>query len=137
MAGLEQFDGKRVVVTHNTDNGAEQIEGKVETGNALGLLIKPKGKTNLQLILADTIEDVQYAAEPVRELKQKELAPIGYGQVRRHLLDRHGYTLKDINQMDEAQAHQFHNDLDHSELGHTHVEKTAEPEAETADEDAA
>ena len=126
---FSEYRGKKVIVTQNKGDGAVEVEGLVETTNTLGILIKPKGKTNLVLIEASEVESVRYAPEKIKQLKPKSLAPVQYGQARQHLADRHGYALKDLAEYPEADAFDFHKTIDHSDLGHNHDPKP-EPEAE-------
>lgn len=135
---LEQYNEKKVLVTVAPKDGADayEIEGTVSVGNDLGLLIKPKGKTQLLLIEAAEIVEVKYVLDKPKDLKAKELKPVEFGSVRQHLLDRHGFSLADINSRDEAWAFEFHNEIDHkaADLGHVHVAKEATPVGEAVAE---
>ena len=135
----EQYNGKKVLVTVNQADGtAAEVEGTVEIGTAAGLLIKPKGKTKLDLIESANIAEVKLAPETAKAITAKKLKPIVLGQARGHLLERHGYKLKDINAMNEDTAFDFHESIDHKseDLGHVHEAATtaevAVAEAEVA-----
>lgn len=145
---LEQWNGKRVTVVRNLPEPNEagdssvEIEGLVQVGNDMGILIKPKGKVTFDLIPIDEIEEVFEKAEESKELKASKLKPVKRENVKRHLLDRHGYTLEWVNGVTDEQAETHHDQIDHvaSKLGHVHVaeeDKPAEGEASTADESAA
>lgn len=134
---LAEFKDKKVVVTRNLPEpnekgeSAVEIEGTVQIGNALGLLIKPKGKTNFELIPAAEIEEVVLAKESNKALKRSKLQHVKLGQARRHLLERHGIALAWVNNATEEQALEYHNSLNHEELdlGHVHVEKSKDEPA--------
>lgn len=134
---FSQYTGKKVVVTRNLEDGtAGEIEGTVQIGSAIGLLLKPKGKSGAELIEAESIEQVVEQAEAPKKLTRKVLKPIPYGQARTHLLERHGATLTDINGVSEEEALAIHAEIDHEadDLGHTH--KAPEDAAEAPTESA-
>ena len=118
------YQGKKVILVRNEPNvtDAVEIEGTVQSGNALGILIKPKGKTNYELVPAAEIEQIDFVAEKPKELDRKVLRVVEYGQARPHLLERHNWTLTKINETNELDAYDFHNLLDHvaEDLGHVH-----------------
>jgi len=123
---LTEFNDKKVVVIKKADDGsATEIEGTVQSGNALGLLIKPKGKTKFELIVADDIEEVRPVREEAKALTRKTLKVVELPQARNHLLERHAYTLAQVNAMSDDEALEAHNGIDHeaSDLGHVHGEK--------------
>jgi hypothetical protein len=128
---LSQYIGQQVVVTQNLPepddegNSAIEVEGKVQTANELGILIKPKGQVNFKLIRIEEIEDVVVKHDKAKALKATVLKPVTLGQARRHLLERHGLTLTEANGLSEEAALQYHNSLDHEQLdlGHVHEEK--------------
>ena len=139
---LAEFKDKKVVVTRNLaepnekGESAVEVEGTVQIGNALGLLIKPKGKTNFELIPAAEIEEITLAKESNKAIKRSKLQPVKLGQARRHLLERHGVQLAWVNSVTEEQALEYHNSLDHEDLdlGHVHVEKGGESNEPAGDE---
>jgi len=128
-----EYTGKKVILTHSKDGENVEVEGTVDSANALGVLIKPKGKTNLNLIEAKDIVEVRFAPEKPKTLKAKKLAPVQYGQARQHLADRHGYALSDLVDYSEADAYEFHKTIDHSDLGHKHEVKEQAEAAEAAE----
>jgi uncharacterized DUF497 family protein len=139
---FSEFTDKRVLLVENLDKPnakgetAVELEGKVETGNAMGVLFKEKGKTAIRLIEANKIERITYAPETPKELKQKPLKLVTHGEARSHLIERHGYKVSDIQRMAEPEALSYHNTLDHADLGHRHEEKKP-VEAKAAEQDAA
>lgn len=130
---LSQFSGKKVIVVRNLPeadkdgNTAVEIECTVEVGNQHGLLVKPKGKVQLELIPASEIEpgSIRLTEGSSAKLSRSKLQIVKLGQARRHLLERHGVTLEWVNKTTEQQAFEYHAGLDHEELdlGHVHVEK--------------
>lgn len=138
--GLEKWNGKRVTVVRNLPEPNEagdssiEVEGLVQVGNPMGLLIKPKGKVTFDLIPIEEIEEVFEKAEETKELKAAKIKPVPKDKVKRHLLDRHGYTLEWVNKVTDDQAEQHHNEIDHEakNLGHVHVAEEAKPEGEAA-----
>lgn len=137
---FSKYQGQKVIVqvkldTPN-DNGETlvEIEGKAEAANALGILLKPKGRTQVELIEADKIEGVEFAPEKERKLTAKPLLIVKYGQARNHLLERHGMTLTEANAISEEDALSQHDDFDHesADLGHVHKEKESKDETPRA-----
>jgi hypothetical protein len=135
-ADMAQYEGQKVVVEHELDEPAEDgsttatTEGKADVANPTGLLLKPKGKSGLVLLSLDKIVSISYAPEKAKKISVKKVKIIGYGGVRQHLADRHGYTVADLENVAEESALQLHNDLDHEAEGvaHKHVDKDADSE---------
>lgn len=129
---------KKVTIVRNlaTPNAkgesAEEIEGTVQASNAMGILIKPKGQVNFKLVEHNEIEDVFLTPEGDKKFTRSKLKLVEAGKMRRHLLDRHGLTLKWCNEATEEDAVAYHNSLNHEELdlGHIHVAKEEKAEAE-------
>jgi hypothetical protein len=134
---LAQYTGAKVVVIVRKEDRNEEVEGTVDTAMPTALLLKPKGRTNLELIEPSQIEEISFAPEKPKELKPKRVAKLKFGQARQHLLDRHGEPLTVVNEMTEEAAWEMHNEIDHVEenLGHWHGEKDDKyPGSEDADE---
>lgn len=140
---LTKYQGQKVIVQVKLDEPNEkgetlvEVEGKAEAANALGVLIKPKGRTQVELIEAGKIEAIELAPETEKKLTARSLLPIDLGKARQHLLDRHGWTLDQANQATEESAHEQHEALDHTGGGHVHEAKKAEERAEGVEEAAA
>ena len=124
---LTEFkEGTTVIVVKKVQDGtAAEIEGTVQSGNELGLLIKPKGKTKFELILAADIDEVRPVKEDAKPLTRKTLKVVELPQARNHLLERHAFTLAKVNAMSDEEAFKTHESIDHeaSDLGHVHGEK--------------
>lgn len=140
LENLEQHNGKKVVLTlvgPQTDDGEPaptQVEGKVEMGNALGLLFKPKGKAQPELIEKDKILDIVPAPDKPKVLKAKSLKEVAADSVRSHLLERHGVDLDWANGATDEAAATYHDSLDHTQLklGHVHKAEADSTEREQA-----
>lgn len=128
---LVELTGKDVTLTLTEGN---TLEGKVEAASEAGIAFKEKGKGKLDLYTPDQITGVEAAPEKPKPVTQKKLKPIALGQARQHLLDRHGVTLAWAKDADEQAAFEYHQGLDHSDLGHKHEEKEAAGSEPTGDE---
>lgn len=128
---LSQYAGKRVLVTFNEGSEAKEVEGTVQSGNSLGLLLKPRGKSNVEIIEATMIERVELAPDKQKNLNVKYVKNVWLGKARQHLLDWHGMTLTSINSITEEQAFEQHTSIDHlaSDLGHVHGERPKKEKA--------
>lgn len=131
---LDQFKDQKVVLQKKAADGSlEEIEGTVLAANELGVLIKPKGKTQAVLVeLGDIEGDIAHANEKPKNLNQRTMKVITYGGARQHLVTSHGYKLSEIKPMSEGEAFDFHASLDHSDLGHVHSD--AKPAADESGE---
>lgn len=135
---LTKYEGQRIIVQVKLDEPNEkgetliEVEGKAEAANALGILLKPKGRTQVELIEAAKIESVEFAPEAPKKIAVKTIAVVDYGKARQHLADRHGQNLDTVNALTEEEALDQHNALDHTGLGHVHGEKEKSGEAEAA-----
>lgn len=142
-----QYVGKKVVLTRNlrepNDKGelAEELDGTLVAANANGVMFTPKGQTKADIIGADEIEEIRFAPEKTRKMIAKKLKPVELGKAKAHLLERHGLKLRDVNNLTEEAAFEYHEQLDHVilDLGHVHIAEAteAETEAESAGESAA
>lgn len=127
---LAQFEGKRVIVTIKTDDGKlDEVEGFADKANALGLLFKPKGKSTLDIVGVDDIEQIVLIPEPIKALKARYIKDADEEGVRAHLIASHGVTLTVVNSMTDKAALEWHATIDHTDLGHIHGEKPAKVEA--------
>lgn len=135
VENIEQYEGKKIVVVYNKGDEAVEVEGTAQAANSVGILLKPKGKTTIDIIELAQIESVRYVADKPKSLAAKVLKPVEFGQARNHLLERHGYTLTQINDMDEQAAFDAHNAIDHkaSDLGHVHGDKNKTERAEAVE----
>lgn len=135
---LTQYSDKKVVVVRKQEDGsAKEVEGTVQTANELGLLIKPKGQTKFDLIPADEIEDIRLAQSTAKAIARKTLKVVELGQARSHLVERHAFTLSQVNAMSEEEAFQTHEGIDHEagDLGHVHGSKDAAKADDTSSDE--
>lgn len=143
MEDLSEYNGKRVVLVRNLSEPNEkgetavEVEGTVQAANEQGVLIKPKGKASFDLVPADEIEEIRLAEAGEKKLRQKVLKPVQLGQARSHLLERHGLTLDEANEMSEEQAFEEHAEIDHSPLGHRHEAKDEQDQEAVAQAESA
>lgn len=131
---LEEYVGKKVILVHH-QNGpdAVEVEGTISVASAAGVMIKPKGKTNFEIIDLDAIDDIRLAPESTpaqraaKRIKVKQVKEVTLGQARAHLLERHGWTLVKANGTTEEDAFLAHQAIDHValDLGHVHTEEDA------------
>lgn len=125
---LQPFVGKPVIVhVIQDDNSLKETPGEIIMATVAGIPFKTKGgKGGVGLLTLDRIEEVTLAPVKDRPVIQKKIDLIEPGKMRQHLLDRHGVEFDWAKNANEAQAVEWHNSLDHSKLGHTHVDKKAE-----------
>lgn len=121
---LAQYDGQKVTVRLDAED-ADLIKGTVTAATAQGILFKPYGKASVELVEASRVKYIEL--QPVNdELTARRMNPVTVNTVKRHLVDRHGYKLADVNGMQAEAAFDFHeNTIDHSVLGHYHAEPPA------------
>lgn len=145
---ITEYVGQRVEIVFRPEalegevDPVTQVTGKVENANPYGFVFKPAGSSKSRLYQADAIEDIRLAPEAEPVLKARRLDPVSLKNVKRHLVDRHGYELTAINEMSPEGALEFHeDDIDHAPLGHFHAlpktkeEKEAEKAAATTKAD--
>lgn len=119
---LEKFDNKQVILHVIDGDTLKELEGKVEAASAAGIAFKEKGKREVDLIEPVNVEEIALAPTKPKNLPQKKLKLVAENNARQHLLDRHGYDRSVVNGMEDDQAFAEHEDIDHSDLGHKHVE---------------
>jgi hypothetical protein len=128
LASYEEYKGKRVVLKRKAADGSlAEVEGTVDTISPIGVLFKAKGSPSLELVVADDIEDISLAPTKEVSIKAKTLKPVQLGGARNHLLERHAYTLAQVNALTEEDAFGVHANIDHvaADLGHVHGEKAS------------
>ncbi|UTN91234.1 hypothetical protein SEA_POKYPUPPY_75 [Gordonia phage PokyPuppy] len=118
--------------------GAEEaVIGTVASASAEAIAFKEKGRSALTLVPASNIEDIRIAPEAEADMKARRLNIVNLDSVKRHLVDRHGYALADINKMAPEHALSFHDGIDHTPLSHFHADPPTKDEgkAGTATQD--
>lgn len=120
-----QYVDQKVILVKSQGEGKEavEIEGTVLSANDLGVLLKPKGKTQADLIEAASIVEVRFAPKKEESVKVRTVQPVKFGQGKQHLAERHGLSVKGLNSKPEEEAFNYHASLDHADLGHKHEEK--------------
>ena len=95
---LEEYADRKVKVTKNGSDGhdGEVLEGKVEAANNEKnlLLLKVKGKSSAVLILGFEIAGIELVASSDDDVTQSTLKPVKLNNVRRHLVNAHGWGLR-------------------------------------------
>mgnify|MGYP000969785004 CR=1 FL=1 len=120
---IEKFVGKDAIIHLVQEDGTlKELTVKVEAATVAGVAYKEKGKTGLELTSPDQIEEISAAPVKPKAVVQKKVKPIELGGARQHLVDRHGVELSWAKEADEQAAFDYHAGLDHSNLGHVHVE---------------
>lgn len=126
-----------VLLTVRREDGTEEkLEGKIEVASEAGVGFKPKGRREMDLLEVEDIVGIEEAPVTEAKLKQVGLKPIELGRVKKHLIDRHGAPLSQVNALTAEQAEELHNKIDHTDLGHHHnkKDKPKEEQAEAAPE---
>lgn len=141
---FSQYVGQNIQFVHNLSEpnekgeSAVEIEGNVQLVNAGHMLVKPRGQVKFTMIALSEVENVSIVENTAKKFKANKLKPVKLGDVRRHLLDRHGVQITWANSCTEEQALAYHDSLDHAalDLGHVHqskdeadAEKSATPAA--------
>lgn len=133
---LTQYTEKKVNIKLRDED--ETFPATVESATDVALIFRRKGKSALEMKTADEVELIELQPEAERELKARRLDPVTLDNVKRHLVDRHGYSLASINALSSEAAYKFHEEeVDHAELGHFHAEPPAKKEKELSERDAA
>jgi hypothetical protein len=125
-------------ITEPDGSSTEDIEVTIDAIANNMVLLRRKGKSQIEMLMADVItsfETVESAAKNgTAKIKQRALLPLDAAKARRHLLDYHSVSLSWINENSPETALEYHETLDHSDLGHNHekVEKEEAAEEEAA-----
>lgn len=131
---LQPFVEKEVVLHKIKEDGSmEQLIGTIKAATIAGVPFKTKGKAGIDLIQVKDIEEVALAPSKEKSVTQKKLAIVEMGNARQHLIDRHGVELSWAKNASEKEAFDWHATLDHTNLGHVHVDKTKDKD-ESKDE---
>jgi hypothetical protein len=125
IESLQKYIGKEVIVhLVQDDNSAKEFTGRIEAATVAGIVFKEKGKSGMQLIESPAkIYEIDFAPVKQKAVVQKKLVPVEFGQARQHLVDRHGVELQWAKDADEKAAFEYHEGLDHTNLGHKHEAK--------------
>lgn len=135
---LVDFTKKQVIlVTKGEDGNAHEFEGTVSGASPAGLAFKQKGKRDVSLVEPDDIEDIRLAPVKPKKMVQKKVDVIKEGNVRQHLVDRHGSTLEEGNELTEDQAVAMHDSTEHKGLGHRHEAKENKDKESSEEQSAA
>lgn len=130
VVNLAEYTGKKVNVKLTTED--EVFEAVAEEATDFAVILRRKGKSALEMHPADEVENIELRPDVIKELKGRRLDFIVLDNIKRHLVDRHGYGLASVNAMTVEEAYEFHEGLDHSDLGHFHAEAPVKSEREEA-----
>lgn len=129
LEDLQPHVEKEAVLHLKQDDGSlKEVTGTIKAATVAGVPFKTKGKAGIDLLTVDQIEEVAAAPPKAKSVTQKKIDLVADGGMRQHLADRHGIELEWCKNATEEQAVEFHNGIDHSKLGHVHVDKKAEKE---------
>jgi len=117
------IDKESILHLVQEDESLKEVTGTIKVATTAGIGFKEKGKSGVDLLTLDQIEEIDYAPVKPKPVVQKKLEPIEFGKARQHLVDRHGVELAWAKENDEKTAFDWHATLDHSNLGHVHVKK--------------
>jgi hypothetical protein len=131
-ATLEQVQAfvekESVVHLIQEDNTLKEVTGTIKVANEVGIGFKEKGKSGIELLDLSRIEEIGAAPSKPKTVSKKKLLPVADEAVRQHLADRHGIELKWCREATDAQAVEFHNSIDHANLGHDHTKAESKDE---------
>jgi hypothetical protein len=134
---LGTLDGQRVRVKARDGDAAEfEWEGTVIAASPIAILVKPRGAMLAELVQAENIIDLEVLANPNAKLILRKIRILKPHEVRQHLVDRHGESWDNVERMNDIAAFEFHNSLDHSNLGHIHEDKKQTARAKSIAEQA-
>lgn len=142
VENLDQYENQRVLLVRNVteDDGsivAEESEGTVLAVNAEagGILFKPKGRVQAQLLMTDDLESIEFAPIKEKSITVRWLKDVKFGMTRQHLADRHGWPVAEVDRLSEAEALEEHGQIDHEGLSHRHGEKPEKENEDSTDEE--
>jgi hypothetical protein len=134
---LGTLDGQRIRVKARDGDAAEfEWEGTVIAASPVAILVKPRGAMLAELIQAESILELEILANPNAKLILRRLRILKPHEVRQHLIDRHGESWDTVERMNDIAAFEFHNGLNHSNLGHIHEDKKQTARAKSIAEQA-
>jgi hypothetical protein len=130
---FSQYEKKKVIITigdpDDTDKSTEEYEGTILVVTPVAVMFKPKGAAGQSIFMRENVLACQLLVGKTKII-QKHLRPVELGQIRQHLVDRHGFTISWANEQIEdtaAEVHaQQHVDVA-AELGHDHKQPAPTP----------
>lgn len=104
------------------DKEAVQHEGVIKAATAAGVLLKPKGRSIVELFDLNQILEIEVLTEG-KQVVQRTVKPPELGMVRQHLADRHGFLVPPLEKMTEeaaVKAHDSQHETIGKDIGHRH-----------------
>lgn len=130
-----QYFGRYIAVNMDTSTSDEDdyktVEGKVLDVTDSAMAIKQRNETVI-VPFKRVIGDVEIMSPVTRSRVQKRKLLDQGKLARKHLADRHGKLVDQLNLIDEESAVIMHNAIDHSGLGHRHEGEPDRHEANPA-----
>lgn len=130
---ITQYEGHKVLLT--LEGAEEAVAATIVTASPVKTIYKLKGKSNVVMIDTSDITDIELSPDAEPEMKSRRLNEVALDNVKRHLVDRHAYSLTQVNAMSAEDALEFHSELDHSDLSHYHADPPSASEDEGDTED--
>ena len=121
--GVGQFKGQFVHIELDTHPG-ENKEYKVEEAANGFIVLREKGKSSPALVKDEQVLSfIEPDPKPVPPLKARRQSPVDPSNVKRHLVDNHGYSVGQINAITIEEAVVLHDGIDHEglDLSHFHA----------------
>lgn len=121
--GIGQYK-KQFVHIELTSHAGETKEYKVEEAANGFVVLREKGKSSPALIKEeDIVGFLPPEPKPVPPLKARRQNPVAAEDVKRHLVDNHGYQVSQINAITVEEAVALHDGIDHEglDLSHFHA----------------
>ena len=137
----KSLENKTVIFTVRGEDGKEptKVEGVVQAASAIGVAYKKKGKSALDMLEADRIQDLEILPDKPKVIKAKKLKTVAADSVRQHLADRHGINIDWLNSVSNEEAEEYHNGIDHRKegtvLGHYHEDPNEAGESNNSDDE--
>lgn len=126
LSKYEQFENKKVNLTYVIDNETLTDEGTlVAVAAGQGVMFRKRGSQTPLTIREANLRAIEPIAEAPKKVTAKKLKKVTLDDARSHLADRHGYKLSAVNGASAEQALLAHQQIDHSDLGHTHEDESS------------
>ena len=134
----KSYENQRVNIRRHNDTAPVQGVLELVVPESRGIIFRPKGKAAVELVQFKEVVSIELAPVEDRQLRQSRLNPVIVSTVKRHILDRHGLKLAEVNALSPEQAFTWHETMcDHLELGHYHAPKPDEKDDDDESDDEA
>lgn len=122
MADITPLFRKVVAFSVVEGEATAEITGKVLAVSQTGVVVRVRG--NPRVILIDDIVSHEEVSRPRRKRVVRRIVRRipAEASVKQHLADRHALFMSLVHAVDEKTAHEIHDNINHSDLGHFHRE---------------